>query len=98
MEDESGYYVNERDGLSNQHPAFPFEIHEPESDEHNDVLDDLPTSIIVTNIHSEVFQNEELKFEMEALFREFSDDVSFQWLKSFRRLRVNYGNAISAGK
>lgn len=98
MEDESQYYVNEADGLPNEHPAFPFEIDEPESSEHTDVLDDLPTSIIVTNIHSEVFQSDELKAEMESLFREFSDEVTFQWLKSFRRLRVNYANAISAGK
>jgi hypothetical protein len=96
MEDESQYYVNEVDGLPNDHPAFPFEIDLPESTENNDTFDDLPTSIIVTNIHSEVFQSDEMKAEMEALFREFSDDVTFHWLKSFRRLRVNYTNAISA--
>lgn len=67
---------------------------EPEVDA--DSFDDLPTSIIVTNIHSEVFANPELKHAMEELFRTFSESATFQWLRSFRRLRVNYDNAIAA--
>lgn len=99
MEDESGYYVNEVDGLPNEHPALPECIgDELENLEPNDdTLDDLPTSLIVTNIHSEVFNSEELKAEMEKVFREISNNVTFQWLKSFRRLRVNFDNAIAAG-
>lgn len=100
MEDEGEYYVNEVDGLPNDHPALP----ETSGDElenveqnNDDTLDDLPTSLIVTNIHTEVFHSEELKAEMEKVFREFSDNVTFQWLKSFRRLRVNYDTALSAG-
>lgn len=105
MGDEGGYYVNEADGLSNDHPNFAnalppdYEHDEPNNSEANrDSFDDLPTSLIVTNIHSEVFVNEDLKAEMESLFRQFSDDVTFQWLKSFRRLRVNYVDAVSAGE
>ena len=99
MEEAGGYYVNEVDGLRNDHPALPYEQDEPEnSDANNDSFEDLPKSIIVTSIHSTVFVNEELKEEMEGLFREFSADVTFQWLKSFRRLRVNYGDAVSAGE
>jgi calcipressin-2 len=72
---------------------------EPNSSEaHPDSFDDLPTSLIVTNIHSQVFVNEQLKEEMEGLFRKFSEEVTFQWLKSFRRLRVNYVDAVSAGE
>lgn len=99
MEDERKYYVNEVDGLSNEHPALPESCgDELENLEANDdSFDDLPTSIIVTNIHSEVFVSDEQKAEMEKLFRAFSESVTFQWLKSFRRLRVNYDNAISAG-
>lgn len=101
MEDESGYYVNEVDGLPNDHPALPErESGDGEMDNlepNDDTLDDLPTSLIVTNIHSEVFNSEELKAEMEKVFREISDNVTFQWLKSFRRLRVNFDNAIAAG-
>lgn len=100
MEDDaSNYYVNEIDGLPNEHPSLPLECDVPDSSEaHPDSFDDLPTSLIVTNIHSEVFVNDELKAEMEDLFRSFSDAVTFQWLKSFRRLRVNYEDAVSAGK
>lgn len=101
MEDEGGYYVNEVDGLPNEHPALPssYVSDEPDNpDSNRDSFDDLPTSLIVTNIHSQVFVNEDLKDEMEGLFREFSEDVTFQWLKSFRRLRVNYVDAVSAGE
>ncbi|XP_068155477.1 protein sarah [Drosophila tropicalis] len=92
-------YINAADGLPSQHPTLPPEGDvdsdtEPEVDP--DSFDDLPTSIIVTNIHSEVFTNPELKHDMEELFRTFSDSATFQWLRSFRRLRVNYDNAIAA--
>jgi calcipressin-2 len=99
MEDEGEYYVNEVDGLPNEHPALP----DGETDDQNaainpDSFDDLPMSIIVTAIHSEIFVDEEKKAEMEKLFRAFSENVTFQWLKSFRRLRVNYTDAVSAGE
>jgi len=92
-------FINAADGLPNQHPTLPKEGDvdsdtEPEVDA--DSFDDLPTSIIVTNIHSEVFANPELKHSMEELFRTFSESATFQWLRSFRRLRVNYDNAIAA--
>ncbi|KAH8360250.1 hypothetical protein KR093_011474 [Drosophila rubida] len=92
-------YINAADGLPSQHPTLPPEGDvdsetEPEVDA--DSFDDLPTSIIVTNIHSEVFANPELKHAMEELFRTFSESATFQWLRSFRRLRVNYDNAIAA--
>lgn len=92
-------YINPADGLPNQHPTLPEMDLEDENSlkgGDSDTFDDLPTSIIVTNIHSEVFVNEDMKAEMETLFRGFSENVTFQWLKSFRRLRVNYDNAISA--
>lgn len=92
-------YINAADGLPTQHPTLPPEgcvdsDTEPEADA--DSFDDLPTSIIVTNIHSEVFASPELKHAMEELFRSFCESATFQWLRSFRRLRVNYDNAIAA--
>jgi hypothetical protein len=97
MEDESGYYVNEVDGLPNEHPALPESTGDELENVEPDTLDDLPTSLIVTNIHTEVFHSEELKAEMENVFKEISDNVTFQWLKSFRRLRVNFETALAAG-
>lgn len=91
-------YINPADGLPSQHPTLADgksgSNSEPEIDP--DSFDDLPTSIIVTNIHSEVFSDSQLKHQMEDLFRVFSDKATFQWLRSFRRLRVNYDNAIAA--
>lgn len=101
---DENIYINAADGLTNQHPMLP----QPDSDddEQNDVdtkrtdnddsFDDLPTSIIVTNIHPDVFANDAAKLEIEDLFKFFSPDAKFQWLRSFRRLRVNFDNAVAA--
>lgn len=95
-ESEENIFLNEDDGLSNEHPALPIQEEEDENESSRDSFDDLPTSLIVTNIHSEVFVNDDMKAEIEELFRQFSNNVSFYWLKSFRRLRVNYDCALSA--
>lgn len=99
-EDEDGYdsdvYINLEDGMPNVHPNLS--DLDPESDTQDDVndLDDLPTSVIVTNISTEVFTDEALKSELESLFRTFSTKTTFQWLKSFKRLRVNYDTPLAA--
>lgn len=87
-DDENGsedIFINSTDGLPCDHPLIPESDVEPETDEES--FDDLPTSIIVTNIHSDVFSDDEMKRDLENLFRAFGDNVTFQWLKSFRRLR-----------
>lgn len=103
---DENIFINEVDGLANQHPMLPLEMddedlenmrenekkHSPDSDS----FDDLPTSLIVTNIHSEVFVDESQREEMENLFKFFSPNVKFQWFRSFRRLRVNFDSAVSA--
>uniref|UniRef100_A0A2M4AWZ6 Putative calcineurin-mediated signaling pathway inhibitor dscr1 n=1 Tax=Anopheles triannulatus TaxID=58253 RepID=A0A2M4AWZ6_9DIPT len=96
--DDEHHFINPTDGLPNEHPALPsaYDSDNESNPVDDDLLDDLPTSIIVTNIHSEVFASDELKARLEQLFRTFSDNTTFQWLKSFRRLRVNYDTAIAA--
>lgn len=89
-------FINPTDGLPSQHPTLPDGEVDSEPEVDPDSFDDLPTSIIVTNIHSEVFASPQLKQEMEDLFRTFCESATFQWLRSFRRLRVNYDNAIAA--
>lgn len=94
---DENIYINEADGLTNDHPSLP--VVDPNNEGNaadEDSFDDLPTSIIVTNIHSEVFISEDLKSDMEDLFRSFSEDIRFCWLKSFRRLRVDFKDAVSA--
>lgn len=101
-------FINEADGLSNEHPSLPEHDSDNErggagggddgdgGDIDSDSFDDLPSSIIVTNIHADVFANDDLRHEMEELFRLFSDSATFQWLKSFRRLRVNFDSGVAA--
>lgn len=79
-------FINSTDGLPCDHPIIPEgDVDEPDVNE--DSFDDLPTSLIVTNIHSEVFASDQMKRNLEDLFKAFGDNVTFQWLKSFKRLR-----------
>lgn len=96
LQDEE-VFINEADGLPNVHPNLT-QLDYDNDDPSADPLDDLPKSIIVTNIQSEIFNDEQLKTDMENLFRAFSDEVTFQWLRSFRRLRVNYERPAAAAQ
>lgn len=98
---DENIFINERDGLTNQHPILPLEMDDDDFEDKkqspdSDSFDDLPTSLIVTNIHSEVFSNEQQREEMENLFKFFSPNVKFQWFRSFRRIRVNFDSAVAA--
>ncbi|XP_055297407.1 protein sarah [Sitodiplosis mosellana] len=100
---DENIFINKQDGLTNQHPILPLEMDDEDFEEHNkkhspdsDSFDDLPTSLIVTNIHSEVFTNESQREEIENVFKLFSSNVKFQWFRSFRRLRVNFDTAVAA--
>lgn len=94
---EEDIIINDQDGLPNVHPNLLPET-DMDSSEHegDDDFDDLPSSLIVTNIHYTVFSNADKKATMEDLFRMFDSGVSFQWLQSFRRLRVNFQTPLAA--
>lgn len=62
----------------------------------DDLLDELPSSLIVTNIHSDVFTDDAAKAELEEIFRQYSAAATFHWLKSFKRLRVYFDNPAAA--
>ncbi|XP_031621611.1 protein sarah [Contarinia nasturtii] len=98
---DENIFINEADGLTNQHPILPmddddFEENNKKHSPDSDSFDDLPTSLIVTNIHSEVFTNEQQRNEIENLFKFFSPNAKFQWFRSFKRLRVNFDSAVAA--
>ncbi|XP_044739680.1 protein sarah [Chrysoperla carnea] len=95
---DSNIIINELDGLPNCHPNLEQEsqIENDSSDHTPNDFEDLPTSLIVTNIHDNVFANEKQKAEMEALFKQYGEPCTFQWLRSFRRLRVNFKSPTSA--
>lgn len=97
-------FINQSDGLTHDplaliDPDSDIELNDDEDDNDEvdlDSFDDVPTSLIVTNIHSDVFTDDDLKLEMEELFRFFSEQATFQWFKSFRRLRVTFDTGIAA--
>ncbi|KAK6012288.1 Calcipressin [Ostertagia ostertagi] len=50
--------------------------------------DELPNSIIVTQVPEEVFTNPEHKENFCQLFTQIEENIHFDFLKSFRRVRV----------
>ncbi|XP_066245636.1 protein sarah [Euwallacea similis] len=90
--------INAQDGLPNVHPNLLPEqdIDESQFNSEDDELDGLPSSLIVTNIHDSVFSSSEKKRDFEDLFKLYDPEVTFQWLKSFRRLRVNFTTPLAA--
>ncbi|XP_013393406.1 calcipressin-1-like [Lingula anatina] len=59
-------------------------------------LSDLPTALIVANLDERIFDNKDEKEKFEAIFKNFEESASFQYLKSFRRVRVNYSSPLIA--
>lgn len=57
---------------------------------------DLPNSIIVTNVPVEVFVDETQKKNFSSLFTGIEPDAHFDFLRSFRRVRVIFRSAKSA--
>ncbi|XP_059485147.1 protein sarah isoform X2 [Neocloeon triangulifer] len=96
---EADIIINAADGLPNAHPNF--EQHDQE-----DVLgvdnvihdDELPNSLIVTNLNSQVFKSDEEKHIIESLFNQYGETVSFQYFRSFCRMRVNFKSPASAAR
>lgn len=85
--DEGDMIINEIDGLPNLHPnyndfEFNQQTHHNESRTIDDIIhdEDLPTSIIATNIDSSVFKNEEFKVKNWNFFANelaYIDDILF---------------------
>ncbi|XP_060069689.1 calcipressin-2-like [Ylistrum balloti] len=63
-----------------------------------DFYDDLPDSVIVTNIGDNVFLDPDIQKQFEEVFRYFDEAVTFNFLKSFRRVRVNFSHPEFAVK
>ncbi|XP_025987889.2 LOW QUALITY PROTEIN: protein sarah [Solenopsis invicta] len=105
LEDTENIIINEVDGLPNLHPNYAqleFKF-EGETEDANirsiDELvhdEDLPTSVIVTNVDPRVFKCDDLKLAIENLFKQFGGDATFQYFRSFRRMRVNYNSPSAA--
>ncbi|KOX69760.1 Protein sarah [Melipona quadrifasciata] len=98
LEESENIIINEVDGLPNLHPNYQqlgleFDVEKSHSDTNTRSIEDLvhdedlPTSVIVTNVDSRVFKDDELKF---------GEDATFQYFRSFRRMRVNYSSPNAA--
>ncbi|KAI5698972.1 protein sarah isoform X2 [Diaphorina citri] len=66
----------------------------------DDLINDeqLPKSLIITNLNPDLFKDDALKEQIETLLSQFGKPKSFQYLKSFRRMRVNYESSAAAAK
>ncbi|XP_007420240.1 calcipressin-1 isoform X1 [Python bivittatus] len=60
-------------------------------------LHDLPTALIACNLPLAVFfADGPCRARFEALFRTYDKDVTFQYFKSFKRIRLNFSSPLSA--
>jgi hypothetical protein len=93
------------DGFNNMsgknHGLFNMSSPEADNDLSEQLIDDtsdLPTSLILTNIDIQVFNTTDLRNHFEETFKKFDPSATFQYFKSFRRVRVNYETAMSAAR
>ncbi|XP_005090013.1 calcipressin-2 [Aplysia californica] len=56
-------------------------------------LDDIPTALIITNIDSNIFEDAHTQEMFEHVFRDLDKDVSFIYLRNFRRARVQFSSS-----
>lgn len=104
--DEGGMIINEVDGLPDLHPNYnELNLNDVNSQKDlsqtiDDIVndEDLPTSLIVTNLDNLLFTDDDMKKKVEHLFSQFGKPQSFQYFRSFKRMRVNYSSPAAAAK
>ncbi|KAG5267722.1 hypothetical protein AALO_G00224910 [Alosa alosa] len=61
-------------------------------------LTDLPNALIACKVLEDVFNDDQLKARFEAVFLAFDAGTTFQFFKSFRRVRINFTDALAAAE
>lgn len=61
-------------------------------------LNQQSNALIACKVPEEVFNEQQLKEQFEALFRAFDPSTSFQFFKSFRRVRINFTDSLAAAE
>ncbi|CAF1540688.1 unnamed protein product [Adineta ricciae] len=100
-EDSSKYfinYINEESDDNGEQNANQNESEATNSPTDNDDVDvsSLPTSLIITPVPQELFTNQQLKDEFEALFRVYDSQIIVLYLKFFQRVRITYTSPHNA--
>ncbi|KAI2668808.1 Calcipressin-1 [Labeo rohita] len=54
--------------------------------------------LVATPVDHEIFGRPQIREQFEALFRAFDPGTSFQFFKSFRRVRINFTDALAAAE
>jgi len=60
--------------------------------------EELPKSLIVTNVDLAVFDDETTKSEFEGMFQQIESPLAFHYLRSFRRVRVDFSTNFAASR
>uniref|UniRef100_A0A8C5PBK6 Calcipressin-1 n=1 Tax=Leptobrachium leishanense TaxID=445787 RepID=A0A8C5PBK6_9ANUR len=55
-------------------------------------------SLVACGAESDIFYQSDARMKFECLFQTFDKDVTFQYFKSFKRVRINFSNPLSAAE
>jgi len=56
-------------------------------------LNDIPSALIIAHIDTSVFEDKDSQEQFECVFRELDKDVTFIYLRNFRRARVQFSSS-----